>query len=256
LGPTAGFGWYTADKDEPVCATMERLATLPFAAQPGESFVYGYNTDVLGCVVERASGMPLDVFVATRITGPLGMRDTHFFLPASKRNRLVAVYASDSANHAVRAPDGSRGQGSYVDGPRRNFAGGAGILSTTRDYARFLSMMLNRGALDGVRYLSPKSVDLMTTDQTGGIFGRPGLGFGLGFQVVMQPGGEGLATVGTFGWNGAYGTTGRVDPREHLVMLFLMNQVSNRADVMARFQTLVYQALVEPRTGWASAEPR
>ena len=77
LGPAAGFGWYTADKDEETCVTMERLATVPFVAQPGESYVYGYNTDILGCVVERASGMPLDKFIAERITTPLGMKDTH-----------------------------------------------------------------------------------------------------------------------------------------------------------------------------------
>src|SRR5262245_13549176 len=91
LGPAAGFGWYTADKDEQVCSTMERLATLPFVAQPGEQWVYGYNTDILGCVVERASGMPLDAFIKTRITDPLGMKDTQFFLPAAQRNRLAAV---------------------------------------------------------------------------------------------------------------------------------------------------------------------
>lgn len=81
LGPVAGYGWYTADKEEPVCTTMETLATLPFVRQPGEAFVYGYNTDILGCVVERASGMSLDEFIRTRITRPLRMNDTHFFVP-------------------------------------------------------------------------------------------------------------------------------------------------------------------------------
>ena len=105
LGPEAGAGWYTADKDEPICVTMERLAGLPFVAQPGDSWVYGYNTDILGCVVERASGMPLDEFLQVRITGPLGMRDTHFFLPPAKRDRLAAVYASGPDGRAVRAPE-------------------------------------------------------------------------------------------------------------------------------------------------------
>jgi CubicO group peptidase (beta-lactamase class C family) len=76
LGPAAGYGWYTADKTEPICTTMERLASLPFVAQPGEAWVYGYNTDILGCIVERASGVPLDEFIRTRITAPLGMKDT------------------------------------------------------------------------------------------------------------------------------------------------------------------------------------
>jgi CubicO group peptidase (beta-lactamase class C family) len=111
LGPAAGFGWYTADKSEPICETMERLAALPFVAQPGEAYVYGYNTDVLGCVVERASGMPLDQFIRTRITEPLGMKDTRFFLPAADVPRLAAVYSSDDEGRIRRAPEGPRGQG-------------------------------------------------------------------------------------------------------------------------------------------------
>ncbi len=111
LGPAAGMGWYTADKTEPVCDTMERLATLPFVSQPGDAWVYGYNTDILGCVVERASGVPLDVFFRTRIFGPLGMTDTQFFVPADKKNRLVVVYSSGPDGTIVRAPEGSRGPG-------------------------------------------------------------------------------------------------------------------------------------------------
>src|SRR5690348_4844834 len=111
LGPAAGWGWYTADKKEPICSTIQRLAALPFVAQPGERFVYGYNTDVLGCVIERVAGTSLDEVIRTRITGPLGMKDTHFFLPPEKRARLTAVYASGADMKAARAPDGPRGQG-------------------------------------------------------------------------------------------------------------------------------------------------
>ena len=161
LGPAAGNGWYTADKDEPVCTTMERLATLPFLQQPGKEWVYGYNSDILGCVIEKISGIPLDEFIRTRITGPLRMSDTHFFVPVAHRNRLVTLYASDSTNHIARAPDGARGQGHYVDGPRRNFAGGAGLVSTAQDYGRLMAMMLNGGELDGARILSPTTVALM-----------------------------------------------------------------------------------------------
>ncbi len=128
LGPAAGFGWYTADKDEGTCVTMERLGTLPFVAQPGESYVYGYNTDILGCVVERASGMPLDTFIAERITTPLGLKDTRFFLPAGERERLATVYSTGPDGTIVRAPEGPSGQGHYVDGPRKSFSGGAGLL--------------------------------------------------------------------------------------------------------------------------------
>src|SRR5438552_5567936 len=87
LGPAAGWGWYTADKDEPICTTMERLGSLPFTAQPGERWVYGYNTDILGCVAERVSGMPLDQLIRTRITGPLKMNDTYFFVPRGASGR-------------------------------------------------------------------------------------------------------------------------------------------------------------------------
>jgi CubicO group peptidase (beta-lactamase class C family) len=249
LGPSAGWGWYTADKNEPICTTMERLASLPFVAQPGEAWVYGYSIDILGCVVERASGIPLDEFIRARITAPLGMKDTHFFLPTSDRERLATVYTTDSAMHVVRAPNGPRGQGDYVDGPRRSFAGGAGLLSTARDYARFLEMIRNHGEMNGVRYLSPKMVDLMITNQSGALYTVPGEGFGLGFQTVEKLGADGLASVGSFGWGGAYASTYKVDPAEHLVLVFMINQLPNRTDIASKFPTLVYQALAAPRMG-------
>ena len=133
LGPATGYGYYFSDKDEPICVTMERLGTLPFVAQPGEKYVYGYNTDILGCIVEKASGVPLDEFFRTHITGPLGMKDTHFFLPPEKRERFAAVYGSDADGKAVRQPDSQKGQGHYLEGPRKSFSGGAGLVSTARD---------------------------------------------------------------------------------------------------------------------------
>jgi CubicO group peptidase (beta-lactamase class C family) len=247
LGPAAGWGWYTADKNEPICTTIERLATLPFVKQPGEAYVYGYNTDILGCVVERVSGVPLDEFIRTRITQPLGMKHTFFLLPPEKRQRLATVYLSDSTDHVQRAPNGPRGQGDYVDGPRRSFAGGAGLLSTARDYGRFLQMLLNGGELDGVRILAPKTIDLMTTNQVGTLFWNPGEGFGLAFGTTDRVGANGLTSVGSWGWGGVYGSMYRVDPKERLVMLFMIQQLPNMADVASRFPTVVYQALVEPR---------
>jgi CubicO group peptidase (beta-lactamase class C family) len=246
LGPEAGFGWYTADKDEPICTTMERLATLPFMRQPGEAWVYGYNTDVLGCVVERASRMSLDEFIRTRITRPLGMVDTYFYVPTSLRQRLVTVYASDSTNHAVRAPEGARGQGHYVDGPHRSFSGGAGLVSTARDYARLLQMLLNGGELNGVRVLSPKTVELMTTNQVGTLYSANGQGFGFGFSIDEYIGADNtMMSAGTYGWGGAYGSQYRVDPRERIVYAFMINQIPNRTDVAAKFPNVLYQALVK-----------
>ena len=243
LGPAAGFGWFTADKDEPVCSTMERLATLPFIAQPGEQWVYGYNTDVLGCVVERASGMPLDAFIKTRITEPLRMTDTQFFLPAAQRDRLAAVYASGEDGLIKRAPDGPRGQGNYVDGPRRNFAGGAGLLSTARDYSRFLEMIRRGGELDGVRILAPRTVKLMSTNQVGTLHSTTGLGFGLGFETTDRYGANGLDSEGAFGWAGAYRTIYRIDPEARVVMVMMIQLLPNATDIRTVFPTLVYQAL-------------
>lgn len=248
LGAVTGPGWYTADKDEPVCATMERLAALPFVAQPGERFVYGYSTDVLGCVIERVSGQPLDAFVRSRITEPLGMHDTYFFLPNEKRGRLTTVYGSGTDGRAARAPVGSRGQGDYVDGPRRNFSGGAGLLSTAHDYARFLQMLLDGGTLDGARILAPSTVALMTSNQTGTLYSPEGEGFGLGFGTVERPGANGrVESVGTFSWGGAYGSKYEVDPRQRLVLVFMIQQLPDRSDVAVNFPMLVYQALVQPR---------
>jgi CubicO group peptidase (beta-lactamase class C family) len=246
LGPAAGFGWYTADKDEGICDSMDRLATLPFVAQPGEAYVYGYNTDILGCVVERASGMPLDRFIAERITTPLGLKDTKFFLSPDQRTRLATVYSSGDDGKIVRAPEGARGQGHYIEGPRRNFSGGAGLLSTAHDYARFLEMIRNGGALDGVRILAPRTVALMTTNQVGTLHSATGLGFGLGFETVDRYGASGLSSVGAFGWGGAYGSSYKVDPEARLVIVFMLNQIPNRTDLGNRFPTLVYQALVDP----------
>ena len=244
LGPAAGFGWYTADKNEGVCETMERLATVPFTAHPGERYVYGYNTDILGCVIEKASGMPLDAFLRTRIFDPLDMRDTAFFLPAEKRARLAAVYSSREGAIA-RAPDGPRGQGHYLDGPRRNFAGGAGLMSTVRDYARFLEMIRNGGALDGARILAPRTVALMTHNQIGTLHSTDGRGYGFGFQTTDRVGGNGLDPVGSYGWAGAYGSMYRIDPGAGITLLLMIQLLPQNTDLGQRFPTLVHQAFVD-----------
>jgi CubicO group peptidase (beta-lactamase class C family) len=244
LGPAAGAGWYLADKDEPVCTTMDRLGTLPMAAQPGDRFVYGYATDVLGCVIERVSGQTLDAFFHTRIFEPLGMRNSWFFAPAADRDRLTVVYAA-APGRLERAPDGPLGQGAYTDGPRRNFSGGAGLISTIGDYARFLQMLLNGGTLDGVRLLAPASVALMTANHLGPVYDAPGLGFGFGFEVLTEPGRAGrFGSAGSYGWGGAYATSYWVDPAEQLVALIMTQTLpSGGLDAADRFRTLVYAAI-------------
>jgi CubicO group peptidase (beta-lactamase class C family) len=178
-----------------------------------------------------------------RITGPLGLKDTQFYLPAAQRTRLAAVYSSGADGKIARAPDGSKGQGHYVDGPHRSFAGGAGLLSTARDYARFLEMIRNHGTLDGVRILSPRTVELMTTNQVGTLHSSTGLGFGLGFETTDRYGANSLDGVGAFGWGGAYGSVYRVDPQSKLVITLMIQQLPNSSDIRDRFPTLVYQAL-------------
>jgi CubicO group peptidase (beta-lactamase class C family) len=246
LGPAAGFGWYLADKSEPICVSMDRLATLPFVAQPGEAFVYGYATDILGCVVERVSGETLEAFFQSRIFDPLGMGDTNFFVPEADRWRLTAVYAATPDGGFVRAAEGQRGQGTYVEGPRASFSGGAGLVSTAGDYARFLQMLLNGGVLEGARILGPKTVSLMAQDHLDALYGSPGYGFGLGFQVLEDPARAGqYGSPGLYSWGGAYATSYWIDPVEEIVGVFMIQLLPRGGvDLAERFRTLVYQAIV------------
>jgi CubicO group peptidase (beta-lactamase class C family) len=241
-------GYYFADKNETVRDSVRRIAGLPAHAQPGTQWIYGYNTDILGAVIEIVAGKSLDQVLRERIFEPLGMRDTEFYLSPGKANRLTAVY-SQNAGELERAPTpgNSVGQGHYVDGPRKNFSGGAGLLSTATDYARFLQMMLNGGTLDGRRILSRKTVELMTTSHLGDISYNAGQGFGLGFYVVEDVGARGSpGSVGEFGWGGAYHTTYWVDPREELVVVHLTQLVpAGTVDDQAKVRALVYQAIVD-----------
>ncbi len=243
-------GWYFADRDEPIGATVERMARLPAEAQPGEAWVYGYSIDILGALVEEVAGKPLDRFLDERIFGPLGMEDTYFYLPESKRDRLAVVYA-DTGEGIARAPrngpDGSTTQGAYVEGPRKSFSGGAGLLSTVSDYAAFLQMLLNGGELRGHRILARKSVELMTTNHLGQVAFAPGQGFGLGFYIVEDVGARGLpGSVGEFGWGGAYHTSYWVDPREDLVVVYMTQLIpAGDLDDHEKVRALVYQAIVD-----------
>jgi CubicO group peptidase (beta-lactamase class C family) len=236
-------GWFLADKNVPIGDVVRKLATLPFDAQPGEKFVYGYNTDILGAVVEAVSGLSLADFVAARITRPLGMADTCFFLPESKIGRFTPVYgAADEGGLKLIEEAGNN---FYVKGPRLCCSGGAGLLSTAEDYARFLQMLLNGGELQGARLLSPKTVELMLADHAGALYKNQA--FGLGFWVTDRLGRNGQpGTVGSFGWGGAYYTMGWVDPAEKMVCV-LMTQLlpAGTIDLQAKFKTMVYQAVLE-----------
>jgi CubicO group peptidase (beta-lactamase class C family) len=242
-------GWYFADRDEPIAATVERMAALPMDAQPGEKFVYGYNTDILGVVIERASGKPLDVFMSEKVFKPLGMNDTYFYLPKEKASRFATVYSANANGPVSRAPDPGTmiGQGLYVDGPRKSFSGGAGILSTAHDYATFLQMMLNKGVHNGKRFLSRKSVELMTVDHLRNIPYGDGAGFGLGFEVTDDVGARGrFGSFGEFGWGGAYHSTYWVDPKEDLVVVYFTQLIpAGPIDDHGKLRALIYQSIVD-----------
>jgi CubicO group peptidase (beta-lactamase class C family) len=237
-------GWFFADKDVPIGDCIRKVAGLPFDSQPGEAFVYGFNTDILGHIVEIVSGLSLADYVRGRITEPLKMTDTCFYLPGEKANRLTTVYA---AKDGTLAPLGGLHETAYDEGPCRCYSGGAGLLSTASDYARFLQMLLNGGELDGTRILSPKTVELMTVDHAGPIYGGGKQGFGLGFWVTEDLGLSGdYGTVGAFGWGGAYHTTYWVDPVEKLVAVFMVQLLPPLdGELQPLFKTLVYQSIVE-----------
>lgn len=242
-------GWYFADRAEPIADTVRRMAALPFEAQPGARWVYGYSTDILGVVLERAGGQSLDTLLRSRIFEPLGMKDTHFYLPKEKAGRLAVVYAPRKQGGLERAPVAGTmdAQGAYVDGPRTSFSGGAGLVSTAADYMRFLQMMLNGGVLDGKRIVSRKTVELMTVDHLITQEINPGAGFGLGFAVIKDVGAKGVpGSAGEYGWGGAYHSTYWVDPKEQLIAVYL-TQLRPHVELPDHdvLRAMVYAALVD-----------
>src|SRR5690606_18378422 len=152
------------------------------------------------------------------------------------------VYASANGKF-VRAPEGPKGQGHFVKGPRRNFSGGAGLLSTARDYALFLEMIRNDGVHQGKRIMGPRAVALMRTNQIGDLHSTTGLGYGYGFQTTDRYGANGMDAPGAYGWGGAYGSIYRVDPQSGLTLVFMMQLMPNETDIREKFPTMVYQAL-------------
>jgi CubicO group peptidase (beta-lactamase class C family) len=222
------------------------LGKLPLAHQPGEKFTYGLNVDVLGYLVEVLSGESLDHYFQTHIFEPLGMTDTYFYLPPSKFERLVTAYTEDDRHHLIKWTDKTL-VGVEVNYPKVEgtwFSGGAGLSSTTKDYATFLQMLLNKGEYNGKRLLSRRTVELMTTNQIGDL----SLGtdkFGLGFQITSKEG-QALLGVseGSFAWGGFFGTTYWADPRERLVcLLFTQEFPLSHSEIKDKFKVLVYQAL-------------
>ncbi|QEC79165.1 serine hydrolase domain-containing protein [Mucilaginibacter ginsenosidivorax] len=229
---------------------MKKLGPLPLEHQPGERWTYGLNIDVLGYLVEKLSGKSLDQFMKERIFDPLGMKDTYFYIPTAKQNRLVAVYTPDKKDHLIKW-NASTFDGLSADYPTVNgtyYAGGAGLTSTIKDYATFLQMMLNGGVYNGQRLLARHTVELMTTNQIGDLYINPnkekfGLGFGLTTDISSKKLG---ISEGSFAWGGFFGTLYWVDPKEHLVcLLFVQNWPLPHNAFQDKFRAMVYQALTD-----------
>ncbi len=234
---------------------VEIAAGIPLLAQPGSAWNYSIATDVLGHLVATISGMPFDRFMRERVTGPLGMVDTEFHVPAAKLPRLAANYA--------RGPDGALmliddPQKSLFANPDRIKGGGGGLVSTAVDYLHFCQMMLNKGELAGTRLLGRKTVELMTANHLRGDMGDMGqarfsessyvgIGFGLGFSVMLDPAkAQILGTPGEYAWGGAASTAFWIDPAEDMAVLMLTQLMpSSTYPIRRELRVLTYQALVD-----------
>jgi CubicO group peptidase (beta-lactamase class C family) len=223
----------------------DRIAKLPLAYQPGTTWDYSHSTDILGRVVEVVSGTSLYNFEKEHILDPLGMRDTAFYVTdPAKQGRIAEPYANDRVFGVDAAFNDPRIAQKWE-------SGGGGMVSTATDYSRLLQMLLNGGQLDGKRYLSPKTVAYMTSNQLGpGIvpgpyyLPGPGYGFGLGFAVRLS---TGVATndgsTGDYEWNGVGGTHFWVDPKEDLFVVFMMQSPRQRQHYMTIIRDMVYAAV-------------
>jgi CubicO group peptidase (beta-lactamase class C family) len=240
-----------AKPDDTTADRVKRIAKLPLNFHPGDSWEYGPGTDVVGVLVEKISGMSLDEFLRKRIFEPLGMKDTHFYLPASKVSRLAALYQPNAeAGNRIKLTEAPTAESRWVKQPHTLFSGGGGLISTAADYVRFHQMMLNGGELNGVRLLGRKTVELMTANHIGDLqvwLTGPGYGFGLGYSVVKEVGQAGVnSSAGTYGWGGAFCTYFWVDPVEEMVGV-VMTQVSpyTHLNIRQEFQVLANQAIVD-----------
>jgi CubicO group peptidase (beta-lactamase class C family) len=236
---------------------VTELGQIPLQYEPGTRWHYSVGVDVQGRLVEAITGMTFWEFLQSRIFEPLGMQDTYFTVPPEKLDRLAQLYApAGTAGKGWFEPGTGKGlevaaaatSVGYVEGTRFH-GGGGGLVSTARDYMRFAQLMLNGGELDGVRLLSPKTVELMTVNHLGDIkmgFNRGGAGFGLGYGLVLDPGLAGeVSSAGEYNWGGAAGTRFWIDPQENLIGLFMVQSIPHRTRLAQEFKVLTYQGLVE-----------
>jgi CubicO group peptidase (beta-lactamase class C family) len=236
--------------------TIPRLARLPLFHHPGEKYLYGLNTDVLGYLIEVVSGKNLDRFLAERIFGPLGMKDTHFYLPLGKKDRMVQLYKQGPDGKVVLQDPVTGLNGEFQrDFPLAAngtyFSGGAGLSSTALDYGIFCQMLLNGGTYNGVRILSPHTIRMMTSNQIGkspmwnGSDGpnRFGLGFGV-YTAASES--QTPVQAGTFDWAGMFATHFWVDPKSRMACVFMRNiWPTTNWDFGDKVKSVVYQALTD-----------
>ena len=243
--------------DTTLAEFTKALGQLPLQYDPGAQWHYSVSVDVQGRLVEVLSGMSFGEFLKQRIFEPLDMPDTDFQVNDSNKDRLAQLYKPEGvqANNFFSPATGNGLEvadafvsARYIYGGKFE-SGGGGLVSTARDYLRFCQMLLNGGELDGVRILSPKTIELMTTNHLGELpmgFGRSGSGFGLGFGLVLNPGDVGeVSSAGEYNWGGAAGTRFWIDPQEQLIGLFMVQSIPHRTRLAGDFKVLTYQALVE-----------
>jgi len=237
--------------DEDLASWTERLATLPLRYEPGTRWEYSAATSVVGRLVEVISGQDLDTFLRERIFEPLQMHDTHFYLPPEKVDRFATLYGPNPEDdNRMMLTEVGDANSRYVAEPRTFFSGAGGLVSTAHDYIRFQQMMLNGGELDGVRLLGPKTVELIFANHTGDLplwLSGPGMGFGLGYSVVLDRAVAHTSdTEGSVSWGGAFGTLFWIDPAEELVAIVL-TQIRPYSHIRIRegFHNVVNQAIVD-----------
>ncbi|MBI1686684.1 serine hydrolase domain-containing protein [Caulobacter hibisci] len=238
---------------------VEKVAKLPLVGPPGKQWKYSVGVDIQGFIVEKLSGQSLPDFMQSRIFGPLKMKDTGFWLPAEKADRLADLYMWNGKEKKIIPAQGFMVLD--ITKPPVVASGGGGLVSTNADYARFAQMLLNGGELDGARILSPATVKLMASDHLDDVvlddveapFSKAtGKGFGLDFMVITDPARAGtLAGKGTYSWGGAAGTWFWIDPTNDLFFLGMIHVLGKDGDpalrnIDERTASLVYQALTNP----------
>ncbi len=249
LYKNAGVSDGLSDNKGLIGDNVKKIAQLPLKHQPGQHFTYGLSVDVLGYLVEVISGRSLAQFFKDKILDPLQMNDTHFYLAADDYSRLVPLYMPDE-NGGIRKIDDKKDKVSFVSffkytGSERYYSGGAGLVSSTHDYARFLQMMIYHGELNGMRILSGKTVELMFTNHVQQIEqGDNNFRFGLGFEIHNKPTTAQDLPEGSLSWAGIFHTSFWIDPKNEIVGVSMAQKFpAPKSDVHKVFSELVYAAL-------------